>query len=182
MLSFELIELVFTAANRSHKAFGNKIMRLIFPAITSVSLLLTGCASGPPFNPAIGNATFQSYVQDSLSGKRSGERNINLRKALRGNPSSLRYFFSEAHQWCMSENVNCAEEVAFGWLLQTLLVKNGDLIFYELLAKEPLEVQGAVFHFLMDDQIPKDFYQTRKLKQFIPSLKFPLDAAYGRLG
>ena len=141
-------------------------------------MLLIGCVSGPPFNPAVGNSTFQSYVKDSLTGKRSGERNINLRKALRGDSSGIRYFFAESYLRSMSSYPDPAEDVALGWLLQTILLKNGDGVFSQLLAKKPPDVQASVFLFLIEQYIPNDYLHTRGLLRSSPQILFPLEKAY----
>lgn len=153
-------------------------MRLLLSTILGGTMLLIGCTSGPPFNPVVGNSAFQSYVRDSLTGRRSDEGNVNLRRALRGDPSGTQYFFAESYQRAVSSYPDPAEDVALGWLLQTVLLKNGDLAFAELLAKEPPDVQSAVFYFLIDQLIPKDYVHTRALFRASPQIVFPLEKAY----
>jgi hypothetical protein len=153
-----------------------------FALLVFAVLMAGGCASGPPFSPVVGNAVFQSYVKDSLSGKRSDEEHINFRNAFRGDSDGMVFFFTEAYQRSMSSDIAPADEVFLTWILTTILLKNGDTRFYDSLSQETPEVQSAVFSFLTSPFIPKDYHKTRGLMEAAPKIDFPLERAYQKLG
>lgn len=158
----------------------NQLKRICNAAI--VAGALAGCVThAPPFNPQVGNPEFRQWCRSALDGD-NGTNKAVFRDAYRGDSKSTGAFFQMALDYQMDGIISPADEMWLTWIFKTLLYRQGDARFAEILGEHSPQTQAAVRTFLSISQIGDRFPQTSLILQSAPDIDFPLEQAYRQSG